>query len=53
MDDHKNVLRWESGEKKKIMLPEGVQDGDVVEIRDWWQVLIAIFMYLVNCILAC
>lgn len=37
VDDHKNVLRWESGEKKKLVLPEGVQDGDVVEIRDWWQ----------------
>ncbi|KAM0907019.1 hypothetical protein ACQ4PT_016421 [Festuca glaucescens] len=37
VDDHKNVLRWESGEKKKLVLPEGVRDGDVVEIRDWWQ----------------
>lgn len=37
VDDHKNVLRWESGDKKKLVLPEGVQDGDVVEIRDWWQ----------------
>uniref|UniRef100_A0ACD5Z182 Uncharacterized protein n=1 Tax=Avena sativa TaxID=4498 RepID=A0ACD5Z182_AVESA len=37
VDDHKNVLRWESGNKKKLVVPEGVQDGDVVEIRDWWQ----------------
>jgi 4-alpha-glucanotransferase len=41
VDDHKNVLRWESGDKKKLVLPEGVQDGDVVEIRDWWQVKFA------------
>ena len=40
VDDHKNVLRWESGEKKKLVVPEGVKDGDVVEVRDWWQVLI-------------
>ncbi|CAL5085294.1 unnamed protein product [Urochloa decumbens] len=37
VDDNKNVLRWEAGEKRKIVLPEGVQDGDVIEIRDWWQ----------------
>ncbi|XP_044964464.1 4-alpha-glucanotransferase DPE2 [Hordeum vulgare subsp. vulgare] len=37
VDDHKNVLRWESGEKKKLVVPEGVQDGEVVEVRDWWQ----------------
>jgi 4-alpha-glucanotransferase len=37
VDDNKNVLRSESGEKRKLVLPEGVQDGDVVEIRDWWQ----------------
>ncbi|XP_006658074.1 4-alpha-glucanotransferase DPE2 [Oryza brachyantha] len=37
VDDNKNVLRSESGEKRKLVLPEGIQDGDVVEIRDWWQ----------------
>lgn len=45
VDDNKNVLRSESGEKRKLVLPEGVQDGDVVEIRDWWQVLSKSFMY--------
>lgn len=40
VDDNKNVLRWESGEKRKLVLPEGVQDGDIIEIRDWWQVII-------------
>lgn len=40
VDDHRNVLRWEAGEKRKLVLPEGVQEGDVIEIRDWWQVLI-------------
>ncbi|OEL17021.1 4-alpha-glucanotransferase DPE2 [Dichanthelium oligosanthes] len=37
VDDNKNVLRWEAGEKRKLVLPEGVQEGDVIEIRDWWQ----------------
>ncbi|CAN6321373.1 unnamed protein product [Urochloa humidicola] len=37
VDDNKNVLRWEAGEKRKLVLPEGVHDGDVIEIRDWWQ----------------
>ena len=40
VDDSKNVLRWEAGEKRKLVLPEGVKEGDVIEIRDWWQVLI-------------
>jgi 4-alpha-glucanotransferase len=40
VDDKKNVLRWEAGEKRKLVLPEGVKEGDVIEIRDWWQVLI-------------
>nr|CAB3458886.1 unnamed protein product [Digitaria exilis] len=37
VDDNKNVLRFEAGEKRKLVLPEGVQEGDVIEIRDWWQ----------------
>ncbi|KAK3163987.1 hypothetical protein QOZ80_1AG0011050 [Eleusine coracana subsp. coracana] len=37
VDDNKDVLRWEPGEKRKLVLPEGIQDGDLVEIRDWWQ----------------
>ncbi|ONM60886.1 4-alpha-glucanotransferase DPE2 [Zea mays] len=37
VDDKKNVLRWEAGEKRKLVLPEGVKEGDVIEIRDWWQ----------------
>ncbi|KAL6896549.1 hypothetical protein ACP4OV_007121 [Aristida adscensionis] len=37
VDDNKNVLRFESGEKRKLVLPEGIQEGDVIEIRDWWQ----------------
>lgn len=37
VDDNKNVLRWEAGEKRKLVLPEGVKEGDVIEIRDWWQ----------------
>lgn len=53
VDDHKNVLRWEAGEKKKLVVPDGVQDGDVVEVRDWWQVPIATLMFSLNCLLAC
>jgi hypothetical protein len=45
VDDNKNVLRSESGEKRKLVLPEGIQEGDVVEIGDWWQVLIGVTMH--------
>lgn len=53
VDDHKNVLRREAGEKKKLVVPEGVKDGDVVEVRDWWQVLIGTSMCSFNRPLAC
>ncbi|KAL6272198.1 hypothetical protein ACE6H2_022890 [Prunus campanulata] len=38
VDDNRNVLRWEMGEKRKVLLPEGIQDGEVVELHDLWQV---------------
>lgn len=37
VDDKRNVLRWEAGNKRKLMLPDEVQDGDVVELHDLWQ----------------
>ncbi|ONK63671.1 uncharacterized protein A4U43_C07F17690 [Asparagus officinalis] len=37
VDDDRNVLRWEAGKKRKLILPAGVKEGDVVEIRDLWQ----------------
>ncbi|XP_010036394.2 4-alpha-glucanotransferase DPE2 isoform X2 [Eucalyptus grandis] len=37
VDDGRNVLRWEMGEKRRLVLPEGVKDGDVVELYDLWQ----------------
>lgn len=43
LDDHKNVLRWEMGKKRKLLLPHDVKDGQVVEFRDLWQVRSTIF----------
>lgn len=40
VDDDKNVLRWEVGKRRKLLLPEGIQDGEVVEFHDFWQVLL-------------
>ncbi|PIN19639.1 4-alpha-glucanotransferase [Handroanthus impetiginosus] len=37
VDDEKNVLRWEAGSKRKVALPNGVQSGQLVELRDLWQ----------------
>lgn len=39
VDDEKNVLRWEAGKKRKLLLPNGVQNGQLVELHDLWQVL--------------
>ncbi|KAJ8444385.1 hypothetical protein Cgig2_026589 [Carnegiea gigantea] len=37
VDDEKNTLRWEMGNKRKLMLPDTVQDGEEVELHDLWQ----------------
>ncbi|GMH29429.1 hypothetical protein Nepgr_031272 [Nepenthes gracilis] len=37
VDDEKNVLRWEMGKKRELLLPDGVQDGEAVELHDLWQ----------------
>lgn len=38
VDDEKNVVRWEVGKKRKLLLPDGLEDGLLVELRDLWQV---------------
>ncbi|KAG9454794.1 hypothetical protein H6P81_007698 [Aristolochia fimbriata] len=37
VDDDRKVLRWEGGKKRKFSLPEGIQEGEIVELRDLWQ----------------
>ncbi|KAI4363958.1 hypothetical protein MLD38_020110 [Melastoma candidum] len=37
VDDGKNVLRWEMGKRRKLLLPEGVRGGDIVKNHDLWQ----------------
>ncbi|KAF9599354.1 hypothetical protein IFM89_036811 [Coptis chinensis] len=37
VDKDKNVLRSEAGNKRKILLPDTIQDRQVVELRDLWQ----------------
>ena len=40
VDDDKNVVRSEMGMKRKLVLAEGIQDGELVEFHDLWQVLL-------------
>ncbi|PON44078.1 Glycoside hydrolase [Trema orientale] len=37
VDDNKNVLRSEVGNKRKLLLPQGIEDGILVELHDLWQ----------------
>lgn len=37
VDDEKNVLRWELGKKRTLVLPESIKDGEAVELHDLWQ----------------
>lgn len=41
VDDNRNILRWEAGKKRKLILPAGIKEGEVMEIRDLWQVSIS------------
>ncbi|KAB1222667.1 4-alpha-glucanotransferase DPE2 [Morella rubra] len=46
VDDDKNILRWEMGKRRKLLLSEGILDGEVVECHDLWQVS---FSSLLDC----
>ncbi|XP_050231099.1 4-alpha-glucanotransferase DPE2 [Mercurialis annua] len=37
VDDENNVLRSEMGNKRKLLLPEGVNGGEMVQLHDLWQ----------------
>ncbi|XP_020590132.1 4-alpha-glucanotransferase DPE2 isoform X2 [Phalaenopsis equestris] len=37
VDDNRNILRWEAGKKRNFSLPEGIKEGEVVEIHDLWK----------------
>ncbi|KAL9336080.1 hypothetical protein Peur_070568 [Populus x canadensis] len=37
VDDKKSVLRWEMGKKRKLVLPEGINGGEHVELHDLWR----------------
>ncbi|KAF9679489.1 hypothetical protein SADUNF_Sadunf06G0020200 [Salix dunnii] len=37
VDDEKSVLRPEMGKKHKLVLPEGINGGENVELHDLWQ----------------
>ena len=50
VDDKKSVLRWEMGKKRKLVLPEGINGGEHVELHDLWQVtLCAPFFHSFSC----
>lgn len=50
VDDDRNVLRWEGGKKRRLILPEGIKEGEVTEFYDLWQVLLS-FLFCFNCFL--
>ncbi|CAL1385793.1 unnamed protein product [Linum trigynum] len=37
VDDERNVLRWEMGNKRALFSPQGINGGDILELRDLWQ----------------
>jgi 4-alpha-glucanotransferase len=50
VDDEKSVLRREMGKKRKLVLPEGINGGENVELHDLWQVMLcALFFHPFSC----
>lgn len=47
VNDKRTVLRWEAGKKRKLVLPNEVQDGEVVELHDLWQVQLQSTVYII------
>ncbi|MQL94315.1 hypothetical protein Taro_026964, partial [Colocasia esculenta] len=40
VDDDRNILRWEAGRRRKLVLPEAIQEGEMLETHDLWQVYV-------------
>lgn len=37
VDDRLNVIKWEAGGTRRLLLPEGLPDGAMVDVLDTWQ----------------
>ncbi|XP_062004208.1 4-alpha-glucanotransferase DPE2 [Rosa rugosa] len=36
--DDRSVLRWEMGNKRRLLLPQAIQEGELLHFHDFWQV---------------
>lgn len=45
VDEERNVSRWEIGKRRKLLLPDGTQNGHLVELHDLWKVSLYILEY--------
>lgn len=39
VDDDRNVVRWEMGKKRRLLLPQTFEGGELLHLHDFWQVL--------------
>uniref|UniRef100_A0A7N0UGE4 4-alpha-glucanotransferase n=1 Tax=Kalanchoe fedtschenkoi TaxID=63787 RepID=A0A7N0UGE4_KALFE len=37
VDDKKNLLRWETGKRRQLLVADGIKGGETVEFHDLWQ----------------
>ncbi|CAM8985551.1 unnamed protein product [Rhodiola kirilowii] len=37
VDDKKNVLRWETGKRRQLLVSDGIKGGETMEFHDLWQ----------------
>ncbi|KAL6225879.1 hypothetical protein ACLB2K_004728 [Fragaria x ananassa] len=38
VDDDRNVVRWEMGKKRRLLLPQTFEGGELLHLHDFWQV---------------
>ncbi|XP_004309467.1 PREDICTED: 4-alpha-glucanotransferase DPE2 [Fragaria vesca subsp. vesca] len=38
VDDDRNVVRWEMGKKRRLLLPQTFEGGEQLHLHDFWQV---------------
>lgn len=50
VDEERNILRWEVGKRRKLLLPDGAQNGHLVELHDLWKV--SLYTWIFNLLLS-
>lgn len=51
VDDKKNVLRWETGNRRQLVVPDVIKGGQILEFHDLWQVWLLNILHALSLLL--